>query len=159
MRLLVVAVGNRPPDWARAAFGEYARRMPPQYRLELVEVSPSRRAKHTVVSQILDEEIGRIRRVLPGDAHVVALDRKGRAPDSEGIALALGQWAQDGVDVAFVVGGPDGLPDSFLREARDVWSLSRLTFPHMLARVMLAEQLYRAWSITAHQPYHRSDRE
>lgn len=157
MRLHIIAVGTKPPAWARAAFEEYTRRMPAQYRVHLLEVAPGRRVKHADPVQLSLDEAARVRRALPARAYVVALDRKGKELTSEGIASALDTWVREGVDPVFVLGGPDGLPEEFLGKAHSVWSLSPLTFPHMLARVMLAEQLYRAWSIMAHQPYHRGE--
>lgn len=153
----MVAVGTKPPQWACAAYDTYARRMPPHYRLELLEVAPGKRGKNLDAAHAMDDETQRIRRVLPPRAYVVVLDRKGRTLTSEELARALETWSREGRDVAFVIGGPDGLPDVFLQQAQAVWSFSQLTFPHMLMRVMLAEQLYRAWSIGAGLPYHRSD--
>ena len=159
MRLLVVAVGHRVPAWIEAGFSEYARRMPREARLELVCVKPEPRGSDSErpagTKRILDAEAKRIVAALPPGCFTVVLDQRGRSFTTETLALHLAEWQGRG-DVAFVIGGADGLAETLLRGADFRWSLSELTLPHALVRVILAEQLYRAVSIRKGLPYHRA---
>lgn len=155
MKLLVLAVGNRMPEWVTAAFGEYAKRMPREMPLQLKELKPAARSASADTARWLQAEAERIRAVLPRDALCVMLDEHGRSFPTRKLADHLGRWRNEGRDVAFVIGGADGL-DAGLKSGADLlWSLSPLTLPHGLVRVLLAEQLYRAASILANHPYHR----
>lgn len=152
MQLIIAAVGHKMPGWIESGFNEYARRMPVEHRLLLKEIKPcGGRTAATVMSQ----ERGRIETVLPKGACVVALDEHGRDITSMQLSQLLMQWQQDGRDVAFVIGGADGLDPGFKANADMLVRISSLTLPHGMVRVLLAEQLYRAWSITQHHPYHR----
>ena len=154
MRLRLVAVGNRMPAWVDAGFAEYARRFPPHLPLSLTEIAPGARTKGMDVARIAADECQRCLKAV-GDARLIALERRGRPIDTEGMAAALGEWLQQGRDVAFLIGGPEGLAADCLARAERQWSLSALTLPHAMVRVLLAEQLYRALSILQNLPYHR----
>lgn len=156
MRFHLVAVGTRMPDWVSAGFDEYARRLHGGARLQLHEVAPAaRKGGNVEPGRAMEEEAGRIRRALPARARVIALDVGGRVLDTEQVAHHLRDWNREGAEVAFVIGGPDGLAPGLLDEADERWSLSALTLPHALVRIVLAEQLYRALSILHNHPYHR----
>lgn len=155
MRLLVVAVGSRMPGWVDAAFSDYARRMPRRARIELVEIRPEPRRPTRSVAQLLAAEENRIRAALPARCRWVALDERGRTLTTQELATNLESWLAGGGDLAFLIGGPDGLAPELKRSAAVIMRLSSFTLPHGLARVVLSEQLYRALSILDHHPYHR----
>lgn len=154
MKLVVVAVGQRVPDWAATAWDDYAKRFPPELRLELKAVKTEPRGSRTV-DQLMAAERERIEAALPRGAHVVALDERGTALTTTALAGRLKAWQLEAADVALVIGGPDGLDPAFRAAAHERIRLSDLTLPHAMVRVLLAEQLYRAWSINAGHPYHR----
>lgn len=153
MKLIVVAVGHRMPAWVDAGFNEYAGRMPREARIELKALKPAPRGGH--VKRAVEDEGGRILAALPRGCLKVVLDEDGVLLDTMELAQHFGRWRQAGQDVAFIVGGADGLAASVKQAATFTWSLSPLTLPHGLARVVLAEQLYRALSILHNHPYHR----
>jgi 23S rRNA (pseudouridine1915-N3)-methyltransferase len=155
MKLLVIAVGTRMPAWVDAAFADYARRMPRRARLELVEIRPEPRRATATTAQMLGAEAKRIRAALPSRCRCVVLDERGRALTTVEFASHLESWLAAGEDVAFLIGGPDGLAPELKRSAALAIRLSSFTLPHGLARVILGEQLYRALSILDHHPYHR----
>lgn len=155
MKLLVVAVGTRMPRWVDEAFAEYARRMPRNARLELVEVRPQPRAEGKTVERMLGLEAERIAQAVPDRAKTVALDERGREFASAALARWLERRLEEGIDTAFLIGGPDGLARTLRDKAETVMRLSAMTLPHGLVRVLLAEQLYRAVSILRNHPYHR----
>ncbi len=154
MKLRVVALGHRMPDWVGAGWSDYARRLPPDFQLELVELKPEPRDRGRPVAQLLAAEAVRIAAACRG-ARVVALDERGQAWTTRALAERLARWRDDGETVAFVVGSADGLAATVKDGAAAVVSLSALTLPHGLVRVILAEQLYRATSLLAGHPYHR----
>ena len=154
MRLLVVAVGQRVPDWAQSAWDDYAKRFPPELRLELKAVKTEPRASKTLPA-LLAAERERIEAAIPRGARVVALDERGTALTTVALAAKLKEWPLENDAVALVIGGPDGLDPAFRQAAHERIRLSDLTLPHAMVRVLLAEQLYRAWSINAGHPYHR----
>lgn len=154
MRLLVVAVGQRVPDWAQAAWDDYAKRFPPELRLELKAVKTEPRASKTLPT-LLAAERERIEAAIPKGARIVALDERGTALTTMALAGKLKEWQLENDAVALVIGGPDGLDPGFRQAAHERIRLSDLTLPHAMVRVLLAEQLYRAWSINAGHPYHR----
>ena len=154
MRLLVVAVGQRVPDWAQAAWDDYAKRFPPEMRLELKAVKTEPRASKTLPT-LLAAERERIEGAIPRGARVVALDERGTPLTTMALAEKLKAWQLENDTVALVIGGPDGLEPAFRQAAHERIRLSDLTLPHAMVRVLLAEQLYRAWSINAGHPYHR----
>ncbi|HET6827784.1 MAG TPA: 23S rRNA (pseudouridine(1915)-N(3))-methyltransferase RlmH [Ramlibacter sp.] len=154
MKLLVVAVGQRVPEWAQQAWDDYAKRFPPELRLELKAVKTEPRASKTLQS-LLAAERERIEAAIPKGARVVALDERGTPLKTLALAEKLKTWQLENDVVALVIGGPDGLDPQFKQQAHERIRLSDLTLPHAMARVLLAEQLYRAWSVNAGHPYHR----
>lgn len=154
MRLLVVAVGQRVPDWAQAAWDDYAKRFPPELKLELKAVKTEPRGSKTLAT-LLAAERERIEAAIPKGARVVALDERGTALTTMALSQKLKAWPLENDAVALVIGGPDGLDPAFRQAAHERIRLSDLTLPHAMVRVLLAEQLYRAWSILAGHPYHR----
>ena len=143
------------PAWVTQGYEEYARRLPSQCALRLVEIAPGYRGKGEGPQRAIEQEASKILKAIPASAHVVALDAGGCQWDTAGFARRLGEWLEGGRDVALLVGGPDGLSDRCRQRAEVVWSLSKLTLPHPLVRVVVAEQLYRAWSVLQGHPYHR----
>ena len=154
MKLLVVAVGQRVPDWAQVAWDDYAKRFPPESRLEVKTVKTEPRGSKTVPT-LLAAERERIAAAIPKGARIVALDERGTALTTVALAARLQEWQLENDVVALVIGGPDGLDPAFRQAAHERIRLSDLTLPHAMVRVLLAEQLYRAWSINAGHPYHR----
>lgn len=155
MKLHIIAVGQKMPDWISSGFHEYAKRLPREHRIELIEIKPEKRAPGKTAMQIKEAECERILAVLPADTAVWALDEHGSHLDTLELANAQRQWQLAGRDTAFIIGGADGLHQDIKQRADKLLALSRFTFPHGLIRVMLAEQLYRAWSVTRNHPYHR----
>lgn len=156
MRIRLLAVGTRMPDWIVAGFAEYAGRMPHECRLELTEIPPAPRGKNTDIVRAKQLEGEKILKALPRDALVIALDEHGRELSSTDWARELGVWMQSGRDTCLLVGGADGHAPEVLARADARWSLSKLTLPHALVRVLVAEQLFRAWSLRVNHPYHRA---
>lgn len=156
MRLRLICVGQKMPDWVSAGFTDYARRMPPELPLELVEIPVAHRGKNADIPRLMQRESDAILAAAGARDRVVALEVGGRPWSTETLASQLESWQQDGRDVSFLVGGPDGLAENCRQRADQQWSLSPLTLPHPLVRIVLAEQLYRAWSITRNHPYHRA---
>ncbi len=158
MKFRVVAVGHRMPAWIDAGFNEYARRMPRGARIELIEIKPATRAGggEKSIRQSLAAEAQRIRAALPAHGRTVVLDERGKTLATVELARAIKSWMQDGRDAAFVIGAADGTAIELREEADFVLSLSALTLPHGLCRVVLAEQLYRALSLLGNHPYHRA---
>ncbi|MCF8168492.1 MAG: 23S rRNA (pseudouridine(1915)-N(3))-methyltransferase RlmH [Rhodoferax sp.] len=154
MRLLVIAVGLRVPDWVQFAWGDYAKRFPHELRVELKAVKTEPRASKTLVA-LHAAERARIETALPKGARIVVLDERGVSLTTIALAEKLKVWQLGGDDVALVIGGPDGIEPAFRQSAHERIRLSDLTLPHAFARVLLIEQLYRAWSINANHPYHR----
>jgi len=153
MRLRVASIGQRMPPWVDAGWNEYARRMPREARVELRALKPP--ARGAPRPQVLEAEAKSILAALPPDCIRVALDERGKLLSTQDLVRRIMQWRQAGRDVAFIVGGADGLAENVRNSADLAWSLSPLTLPHGLARVVLAEQLYRAVSILHNHPYHR----
>ena len=156
MQLIVVAVGSRMPDWVDRAFAEYAQRMPAEIRVVLREVRPESRVTGKSPEAIMAAEAERIRATLPKRGPRVALDEHGADCTSEQLAQRLDTWREGGDDVVFLIGGADGLDAKLKAESTMQLRLSSMTLPHGLVRVVLAEQHYRAWSITQNHPYHRA---
>jgi 23S rRNA (pseudouridine1915-N3)-methyltransferase len=156
MRIHLIAVGTRMPDWVVQGYQDYARRLPRECTLQLVEIPVARRSKSQSAEQAQHEEGRRMLAALPKDCAVIALDVQGQPWSTPALADQLQQWLGSGRDVALLVGGPDGLAPDCLARAERGWSLSALTFPHALVRILVAEQLYRAWSILHGHPYHRA---
>ncbi|BBP05612.1 ribosomal RNA large subunit methyltransferase H [Sulfuriferula plumbiphila] len=155
MKLRIIAVGKKMPAWIEAGFSEYARRMPRENSIELVELKPEKRGGGKTSGQIQEAERDRILAALPRHATVWALDEHGSQLTTLELAGALREWQGTGRDTAFVIGGADGLHQDVKQRADKLLALSRFTLPHGLVRVMLVEQLYRVWSVTHNHPYHR----
>jgi len=154
MRLTIVAVGQKVPDWAQTAYDDYAKRFPPELKVELKAVKTEPRGSKTL-ENLLAAERTRIEGAIARGCRIVALDERGAAVTTMALAEHLKTWQLSGDDVAIVIGGPDGLDASFKQSAHQRIRLSDLTLPHAMVRVLLIEQLYRAWSITINHPYHR----
>jgi len=155
MQLIIAAVGHKMPAWIEAGFNEYAKRMPPECRIQLKEIKPVERSGSRTAETVMAQERTKIEAALPKGSRIVALDERGKDITTLQLAQLLTQWQQDGRDVTFVIGGADGLDAGFKASADMLLRISSLTLPHGMVRVMLAEQLYRAWSITQNHPYHR----
>jgi 23S rRNA (pseudouridine1915-N3)-methyltransferase len=154
MKLVIVAVGQRVPDWAQTAWDDYAKRFPPELKVELKTVKTEPRGSKTL-DTLLAAERERIEAAVPKNARIVALDERGTTLATKALAQRLTDWQLGGDDVALIIGGPDGLQPAFRQAAHERIRLSDLTLPHAMARVLLIEQLYRAWSVNAGHPYHR----
>jgi 23S rRNA (pseudouridine1915-N3)-methyltransferase len=155
MLLRVIAVGTRMPAWVDAAVEDFSRRMPPELRIDWLPVKAEPRTGGGNARQWKAREAQRIREALPDGARLVLLDERGADLDSARLAVRLAAWQRDAQPVALAIGGPDGLDESLRAQAAETLRLSSLTLPHALVRVVLAEQLYRAWSINSGHPYHR----
>ncbi|MCX7182381.1 MAG: 23S rRNA (pseudouridine(1915)-N(3))-methyltransferase RlmH [Nitrosospira sp.] len=155
MRLIILAVGNRMPGWIQAGFMEYVKRMPYEATIELIEIKPEKRGGGKKTEQLLNAEAIRILGVLPPKCRVVVMDERGRQWTTMKLVDSLIGWMRNGGDTAFIIGSADGLDARIKNLADEILALSTLTLPHGLARVLLAEQLYRAVSFIKHQPYHR----
>ncbi len=156
MRLIVVAIGQRQPAWADAAWDDFAKRFPPESRLELKALKAEPRTAGKPVAALKAAEAQRLDAAVPKGARRVVLDERGTRRTTVQLAQRLASWRGEGRDVAFLIGGPDGLDDAVLAAADETLRLSDLTLPHALARVLLAEALYRAWSVASGHPYHRA---
>ena len=154
MRLLSVAVGQRVPDWAQTAWDDYAKRFPHELKVELKAVKTEPRGSKTLETLYAAERT-RIEAAIPKGTRIVALDERGTNLTTLALADKLKSWQLSGDDVALVIGGPDGIDPAFRQAAHERIRLSDMTLPHAFARVLLIEQLYRAWSINANHPYHR----
>lgn len=157
MKLVVVAVGHRMPAWVDAAFDDYARRMPREAQLKLIEVKPEARGEQEGrnIERVTEAEAKRIAAALPKGAAKIVLDERGLTCTTRELSQTMAAWQMEGRDVAFIIGGADGLAPAIKADADRLWSLSPLTLPHALVRVVLAEQLYRAHTILRNHPYHR----
>ena len=146
MKVTILSVGHKMPAWIQEGFNEYARRMPPEIRVGLVELKPGK-SKDDEGHALLD--------ALPGGGTLLALDERGKSVTTQGLSVMLSEWMRDATHPCFAIGGADGLSDEVKQRAAKLVSLSALTLPHQLVRVVLAEQIYRAWTILARHPYHR----
>ena len=155
MQLVIAAVGHKMPAWIENGFGEYVKRMPPDCRITLKEIKPVERSGSKTAETAMALERTKIEAIMPKGARIIALDERGKDLTTMQLSQSLTQWQQDGRDVLFVIGGADGLDPELKRNADMLIRVSSLTLPHGMVRVLLAEQLYRAWSITQNHPYHR----
>jgi len=155
MRLRVITVGHKMPDWITEGFNEYTKRMPREARIELHEIKPEPRNSGKTGMQIMEAEAQRILAALPPGCLTIALDEHGQQPTTRQLANWMGEWLAGGQDVAFIIGGADGLHERVKQAAQRLMALSALTLPHAMVRVLLAEQLYRAHSLLHNHPYHR----
>lgn len=156
MKARLIAVGERAPSWVAQGFGEYQKRLSHWLPLELVEVEPGVRGKGRDTARAMSDEGARVLAALPKNAHIIALDGRGKMHSSEQLAQRLEHWRGQGRDLAFLIGGPEGHAPDVFAKADEHWSLGPLTLPHMLVRLVLAEQLYRAAALLANHPYHRA---
>lgn len=156
MQLLVAAVGQRMPGWVNEAWTEYARRIPATLNFSLREISLAKRGKNADTKRLTATESKALYKAMPARARVIALDVQGDTWSTEKLAANLQDWMGEGRDIGFMIGGPDGIAPDILQKADTRWSLGPLTLPHPLVRVVLVEQLYRAWTITQNHPYHRA---
>ncbi len=155
MQLIIAAVGHKMPTWIETGFSEYAKRMPPDCRIVLKEIKPVERSGNNTATSVMALERRRIEAVLPKGVRIVALDERGKDLTSVQLSQQITQWQRDGRNVALIIGGTDGLDPEFKAKADSLLRISSLTLPHGMVRVLLIEQLYRAWSITQNHPYHR----
>ncbi|GGY38552.1 ribosomal RNA large subunit methyltransferase H [Bacterioplanes sanyensis] len=155
MKLRLLAVGQKMPNWVEQGYQEYAKRLPSDCALELVEIAPGQRSKSSNIDKAMRQEADALRKALRPQDHVVTLEVAGKPWSTPQLAQQLEGWRMQGGDVAILIGGPDGMSADILALARQRWSLSNLTLPHPLVRVLVAEQLYRAWSILQGHPYHK----
>ena len=156
MHIRLLAVGDRQPSWVDEAFGKYTGRYPREWKFRLDTISTVRRNKNDKSRQAMEAEGALILEKLGSDEQVVLLDERGKQLSSKSLASRLSEWQIDGRDLCFIIGGPDGVSGLVRQRADWMWSLSQLTLPHGLARALLSEQLYRAWSLQTGHPYHRS---
>lgn len=155
MLIHLIAVGTRMPSWVEQGFSEYAKRMPPESKIKLVEITAGKRGKNSDIDRLTRQEGEKMLAAIPKGAKIVALDVLGEACSTEQLAQELKDWQGSGQDVAILIGGPEGLADECLKQAHQKISLSKLTLPHPLVRVVLTEQLYRATTILKGHPYHK----
>jgi len=155
MQLVIAAVGHKMPSWIEDGFAEYTKRMPAECRILLKEIKPIDRSGSRTAETVMAQERVKIEAALPKGSRIIALDERGKDLTTVQLSQLLTQWQQDGRDVSFIIGGADGLDAEFKSRADMLIRISSLTLPHGMVRVLLAEQLYRAWSITQNHPYHR----
>lgn len=155
IRISIVAVGKRMPDWIQTGFAEYEKRLSHEVSLELIEISSARRTKSSATQKLRQEEAHAILEAVPEHSHIIALDENGKRQTTLQLSARLQDWIDQGINVSLIIGGADGLDESVLADAHERWSLSDYTLPHALVRVVLAEQIYRAWSVLKNHPYHR----
>ena len=154
MQIHLISIGNRMPTWVEQGYQEYAKRLPRECELILKEI-PADKRRSGDIARITREEGERMITAIPQRAHIVTLDIPGKAWSTADVAQALNRWLNQGQPIALLIGGPEGLSDQAKQLAQESWSLSTLTFPHPLVRVIVAEQIYRAWSLLHNHPYHR----
>ncbi len=155
MKIELLAAGTKPPDWIATGINEYQKRLPRDWQFDIRDIPVARRRKGEPVSKLKAEEGKRMQLAMNKSARIVAMDKGGANWSTEQLASKLSTWQTEYGHVQFLIGGPDGLSDESLAAATDTWSLSKLTFPHFIVRVMLAEQIYRAWSVLNNHPYHK----
>lgn len=155
MKINLIAIGKRMPDWVNTGYQEYAKRLTSVLPLNLIEIPLAPRSKNSNITQLLQKEGAQMLANIPNDHFVVALDVPGQLWDTGKLAQKLQQWKLESQNISLLIGGPDGLAPSCLQRANLRWSLSPLTLPHPLVRIIVAEQIYRAWSILSGHPYHR----
>lgn len=155
MRVSLLCIGSKMPAWVEDGVAEYRKRLPPEVQLDIRELPMAKRSKTTDLRRAIAQEGEALLAAVPKGDIVIALDVLGKSISTESLASSLQQWQMEGDNISILVGGPDGLADECLRAARQKWSLSAMTLPHPLVRVVFAEQLYRAWTILANHPYHR----
>lgn len=156
MHINLLAAGTRMPGWVTEGYQEFAKRLPPECRLNLIELPLGKRSKGSDPARAIREEGERMLDAIPKDSHVIALDVRGAQWSTGQLSRELDSWLQSGRNVTLLIGGPDGLAEPCIKSAQATWSLSKLTLPHALVRILVAEQIYRAWSMLKNHPYHRA---
>jgi len=155
MKLIIVSVGHKMPEWIKVGFNEYTKRMPREAQVVLLEIKPEPRTTGKTTAQIMEAEAQRVLAALPQNCLCIALDERGIQATTRQLAAQMQEWMREGRDIAFIIGGADGLHESVKQAAQQLLALSSLTLPHAFVRVLLAEQLYRAHSMMHNHPYHR----
>lgn len=155
MKIQLVAVGTKMPGWVEQGYQEYARRLPPDMPLQLKEITAGKRGKSTDIARVLHKEGEQTLAAVPKGNRIVTLEVKGKPWSTPELAKHMRQWQMDGRDVSLLIGGPEGLAPACIDASEQKWSLSALTLPHPLVRIVVAETLYRAWSLNSNHPYHR----
>lgn len=155
MQIDLIAVGKKMPTWIESGFKEYAKRLPKNINFKLIEITPATRSKNNNADNYKQKEQEKIEAVLSTKSIIIALDERGKSINSQQLANQLQSWNDDNQHISLIIGGADGLSEPLKKKATQLWSLSAMTLPHGLVRVMIAEQIYRAWSITQNHPYHR----
>jgi len=155
MKINLIAVGTKMPAWVQEGFNEYIKRLPAEFHFNLMEIPAIKRTKNTNPAKIMQQEGQLILSAIPKNQHIIALDKGGKNWTTEQLAQQLKSWQTEGRDISLLIGGPEGLSKDCLAQTETRWSLSNLTFPHPLVRIIFAEQLYRAWTILSNHPYHR----
>lgn len=155
MQIDLIAVGKRMPAWIESGFKEYAKRLPKNFNFKLIEINPAIRGKNNSTDNYKQKEEENINAALAKDSIMIIFDEHGKSINSTSLAKKLQSWNDEQQHISLIIGGPDGLSDAIKKKAQQSWSLSEMTLPHGLVRVMVVEQLYRTWSITQNHPYHR----
>jgi len=155
VRLQLISVGSKEPGWVSVALQDYVKRLPADWALTIREIPLARRRKNSSITAAKDDEAKRLLKCFQGNDYVIALDARGKQYDSKEFSAKLAKLRGEKFDISFLVGGPDGLSQAILDHANEIWSLSKLTFPHQLARLVLIEQIYRSWAILSRHPYHK----
>ena len=155
MKIRLLTITHKSPAWIKEGYEEYAKRLPASYALELIEIPAEKRTANADIKRITEREGEKMLAAMKPHHHVIALDVKGKLWTTEQLANHLANWHQEGRNIDLLVGGPEGLAPACLQKAEETWSLSPLTFPHILVRLIVAEQIYRAWSILQQHPYNR----
>ena len=155
MKIHLIAIENSPPQWVNQGYETYQKRLPVDYELRLISVPAIKRKQHLNTDDILKEEGERLLRAVPRHNCLIALDRLGQSITTQKLSTKLLEWHDDHQDISILIGGPEGLSTQCLQRSQVQWSLSALTLPHPLVKVVMAEQLYRAWSILQNHPYHK----
>jgi 23S rRNA (pseudouridine1915-N3)-methyltransferase len=155
MKIHLISVGNKMPDWVTQAYQIYQKRLTGSVQLELIEIPLNKRGKNADIKRLIEKESQQMLAAIPPRYRVVCLDVKGKALSTENLAQKLENYEQQGDNIALLIGGPEGLSNNCLARADESWSLSAMTLPHPMVRVILAEQIYRAWSLNIGHPYHR----
>ena len=155
MQIDLIAVGKKMPTWIESGSKEYAKRLPKNINFKLIEITPATRSKNNNADNYKQKEQEKIEAALSPKSIIIALDERGKSINSQQLANQLQTWNDDNQHISLIIGGADGLSESLKKKATQLWSLSAMTLPHGLVRVMMAEQIYRAWTITQNHPYHR----
>jgi 23S rRNA (pseudouridine1915-N3)-methyltransferase len=155
MKITLIAVGAKMPRWVTEAYTEYVKRLPPEFSMRLVEIPAYKRTIKADIKRLILKEGEQVCAAIPRDDYIIALTERGRLWNTQELAVQLSMWRQMRQNLSLLIGGPEGLAQECLDKAHFQWSLSPLTWPHPLVRVMIAEQIYRAWTIVANHPYHR----